>query len=245
MDVIVGANAIREVLKKRNLRGSILYLLADGKGKSRVLEAIAANCTGLSVVRTDARKLREFSENHKGAVLVCRSQSLLGNRTTTVKDYLRNNAGKQSGLVLILDSISDPQNLGSIIRTSDCFRVDLVVVAKNNAAGISSTVYSISQGALEYVNVAESTNIVRDIEELKKCGYWVYASDIKGKDIYSVDFDSKTAIVMGKEGSGLRRLVAENCDMAVTIPIKGHLDSLNVSVAAGVVLSEFRRKRGY
>ncbi len=245
MTFITGANAIREVLKKRNLRGSTLYLLADGKGKGRELEALAAGCTGLAIVKTDARKLREFSENHKGAILVCRSPLVLGSRTTTVKDYLRLHTDKQKGLVLILDSISDPQNLGGIVRTADCFQVDLLVIAKNNAAGLSSAVYSVSQGALEYVQVAESTNLVRDIEELKKDGYWVYASDTKGKSIYSTNFDSKAVIVMGKEGTGLRRLVAESCDMSVTIPMKGHLDSLNVSVAAGIVLSEFRRSKGY
>lgn len=152
---------------------------------------------------------------------------------------------KDTALILILDEITDPQNFGAILRSADQFSVDLVVVSSRKSAGKNETVVKVSSGAAVYVPVAVVANIGHAIETLKKYGFWVYGADMSGISILKTNLSGKTAIVMGSEGKGLHRLIRERCDALISIPSNGHVDSFNVSVAAGIIMYEIRRQQGF
>jgi 23S rRNA (guanosine2251-2'-O)-methyltransferase len=146
--------------------------------------------------------------------------------------------------LVVLDSIEDPRNLGAILRSCAAFGVDGVIIPKNHAAGLSSTVAKTAEGALEHVTITKVTNLVRAIEEIKKKGIWVVGIESGQKQTCAeMDFQLPLALVLGNEGSGIRRLVQEHCDFLASIPARGALHSLNVSVAAGVALYEVVRQR--
>lgn len=153
-------------------------------------------------------------------------------------------AKKDKALVLILDSITDPHNVGAIIRSADQFSVDLVIIPENRSATDFEVISRTSAGASSWVNIALTNNLVRAVERLKEAGFWIYGADAGGVSAPEIELTDKSVIVMGSEGTGIGRLLREKCDRIVSIPTTGKLDSLNVSVAAGVLLYEFRRKRG-
>jgi 23S rRNA (guanosine2251-2'-O)-methyltransferase len=147
-------------------------------------------------------------------------------------------------LVLGLDALEDPRNMGSILRTSECAGVHGVFIAERRAVGLTGVVAKVAAGALEYVPVARVTNLVRLIEQLKERNIWVVGADAEAKTNYTEwDWTQATMLLLGSEGAGLHRLVRENCDSLVRIPVVGQIESLNVSVAAGVLLFEARRQR--
>jgi 23S rRNA (guanosine2251-2'-O)-methyltransferase len=143
-----------------------------------------------------------------------------------------------------LDSITDPHNLGAILRSADKFEADLVITTERGAAGETETVAKTSAGASVWVPLLTVTNLVRTLKDLKTAGYWVYGARMDGQAAWDTAFTPKTVLVLGSEGKGLRRLVEESCDYFVGIPAGGHVDSFNVSVAAALLLYEFRRKGG-
>jgi 23S rRNA (guanosine2251-2'-O)-methyltransferase len=147
-----------------------------------------------------------------------------------------------TSFVLILDGITDPQNLGAILRVADGFGVDLVVLPQHDSAGLTPAAVKASAGASEWVPVAQVTNLARALEALETRGYWRYGAAMGGDAPSSIDFSGKVAIVLGNEGKGIRRNVLEHCDRVVTIPMKGHVDSLNVAAAAAVLCYEVRRQ---
>lgn len=147
-----------------------------------------------------------------------------------------------TSFVLILDGITDPQNFGAILRVADGFGVDLVVLPQHESVGLTPAAVKASAGASEWVKVAQVTNLARALEELEKKGYWRYAAAAGGDEPSSIDFSGKVALVLGNEGKGIRRNVAEHCDRVVTIPMKGHVESLNVAAAAAVLCYEVRRQ---
>lgn len=144
--------------------------------------------------------------------------------------------------ILILDGIKDPGNLGAVLRSALLFDVDLVILPKDNSCSISDIVIKRSSGAALYLKIAYVTNLVRVINETKKNGYWIYAADKEGVSIKNIDFSKKKVIIIGEEGKGIRRLVKENSDFVFTIPTNGKLDSLNLSVSAGIILYELYMK---
>jgi 23S rRNA (guanosine2251-2'-O)-methyltransferase len=148
-----------------------------------------------------------------------------------------------ASLVLILDGITDPQNFGAILRVADGFGIELVVIPEHDSVGLTPAAVKASAGASEWVRVAQVTNLARAIETLQKREFWVYAAAAGGDVPSSIDFRGKVAVVMGNEGKGIRRNVLEHCDRVVTIPMKGHLDSLNVATAAAVLCYEIARQR--
>jgi 23S rRNA (guanosine2251-2'-O)-methyltransferase len=148
-----------------------------------------------------------------------------------------------ASFVLILDGITDPQNLGAIIRVADGFGVDLVVIPQHDSAGLTPAAVKASAGASEWVPVAQVTNLARAIETLKKREYWVYAAGANGDRPDAIDFRGKVALVVGSEGKGIRRNVLEHCDRTVTIPMQGHVESFNVATAAAVLCYEVRRQQ--
>jgi 23S rRNA (guanosine2251-2'-O)-methyltransferase len=150
---------------------------------------------------------------------------------------------KSDILVVILDEITDPHNYGAILRSCDQFGVDLVITRHRRIAKHAETIAKTSAGASAWVPQAETANLPRAVEELKKAGFWIYGADMEGDDLYDRGFRGKTAIVLGGEGTGISRLLRENCDALISIPSLGRIDSLNVSVAAGVIFYEVMRQR--
>jgi 23S rRNA (guanosine2251-2'-O)-methyltransferase len=150
-----------------------------------------------------------------------------------------------AALLVILDGVEDPHNLGAIIRTAHAAGANAVVIPERRSASLTETVHKASAGALEYLPVARATNIAQTLTYLKQKGFWIYGLDERGPELYNeIEYASPTAIVLGGEGKGLHQLVQKNCDVLVRIPMAGPVSSLNVSVAAGIVLFEWRRQRG-
>ena len=139
-------------------------------------------------------------------------------------------------------SSTDPHNLGAILRSADQFSVDLVIIPERRSVQANETVIKVSSGSAQYVPLSVSTNLSREIEKLKANGFWVYAADMDGERSYGLEFSHRTVLVMGSEGKGISPLIRKNSDYVVSIPMSGHIDSLNVSVATGILLYEFRSK---
>lgn len=153
-------------------------------------------------------------------------------------------AKKEDPFLFLLDNIEDPHNLGAIIRTANVVGAHGVIIPKNRAAGLTATVVKASAGALNYTPVAKVTNLSKTIEDLKKEGIWFVCADMDGTEMYQLDLKGPIGLVIGSEGAGVSRLVREKCDFAASIPMRGNIDSLNASVAAGVLAYEIFRKRG-
>jgi 23S rRNA (guanosine2251-2'-O)-methyltransferase len=242
---ITGIHAIEEALKNAS-RGSTLYLLrGDKRNASLELQAIANGKTAVKKVSdTDLEKLAG-NPNHRGAVLDlgAKAASSQGGRIreVAVRDFCDSLKEGQSALVLALDEITDPHNLGAILRSADQFSAALIIVPERRSASANETVIRISSGAAQYVTMSTVTNLARELDVLKEYGFWVYGADMEGQNSYNMDFANRTVIVMGSEGSGVRTLVGAKCDQMVSIPMSGHIDSLNVSVAAGILMYEYRR----
>lgn len=147
--------------------------------------------------------------------------------------------------MLVLDGIMDPQNLGAILRSADQFATDMVVIPSRHSAQETQTVAKVSAGASAYVPLAVVPNIPSALELLKENGFWIFGADMEGQTTDTIDFGGKVCLVLGSEGTGLRRLVRERCDFLARIPAAGHVDSFNVSVAAGILLFEARRQQGF
>ncbi len=181
------------------------------------------------------------ARDHRGVVMVKEREE--EKPPLRIEDAIRELATRDHALVVVLDSITDPQNVGAIIRSADQFGVDLVVLPEHRGATDFEVIARTSAGASSWVPVAIVPNLVRVAEMLKESGFWVYGADAGGTKATSVGFAAKTALVMGSEGSGIARLLREKCDEIVSIPTRGKLDSLNVSVATGILLYEIRRQR--
>ena len=237
---IYGFHAIEEALKKAGM-GSTIYLQRNGGERIQSLERQAQLTGKVAVKKVSKDELARMMPgvDLRGALLDLggprRGASRL--KETTVDEFCASLSEDESALVLILDGITDPHNLGAILRSADQFGVDLVMIPERRSVQANETVVKVSSGAAQYVPVSVVTNLNREMETLKKNG-----ADMKGNSSYSEKFSSRTAIVMGSEGSGMSNLVRKNCDYIVSIPMQGHIDSLNVSVAAGILLYEYRRE---
>ncbi len=147
----------------------------------------------------------------------------------------------KANFVVMLDSLEDPHNFGAIIRTCECAGVDYIIIPRNRSVSVNSTVYKTSSGALSNVKIVEVVNLHNTIKKLKDLGYWVYGSDAKGKDYRSIDFSGKTCLIIGSEGHGLKQIVNNSCDEIISLPMKGKINSLNASVAAGIFIYEIMK----
>ena len=232
-DMIEGRNAVTEALRSGRTINKVF--LADGD-TDRALGRLAAMAkeSGAVVVRVDRRKLNDMSPTgaHQGIM--------------AVDDML--NAAQEKGeapLLVICDELSDPHNLGAIIRTAECAGAHGVIIPRRRSVGLTAVVGKASAGALEYMPVARVANLVATIRDLKARGVWVFGTAADGDTtLTGADLRGPAAIVIGNEGSGMSRLVAESCDLKVSIPLKGHISSLNASTAAAVLLYEAVRQRG-
>ena len=146
-----------------------------------------------------------------------------------------------ANFVVMLDSLEDPHNFGAIIRTCECAGVNYIIIPKNRSVSVNSTVYKTASGAVSNVKIVEVVNLSNTIRKLKDLGYWVYGADMDGKDFRSIDFKGKTCLVIGSEGHGLKQIVTNSCDEIVSLPMKGKINSLNASVAAGILIYEIMK----
>lgn len=242
MDRFTGIHAVREALEAGSAFDRIL--IAKGRQDSRVEEIVQlARERGIAVRFEDRGQLDRVANtrDHQGVVAFPAARA-----ATTLEDILEraNQSKGQTGLIVLLDGVEDPHNLGAIIRTALAAGAHGVIIPERRSAGLTDTVARASAGALAHLPVAKVTNLVRSMEELKEAGYWLVGLDEEGQKNYTeVDYTSPTGIVMGGEGKGLHELTRKRCDFVVSLPTTGPVRSLNVSVAAGVVLFETIRQR--
>ena len=246
MEKITGLHAIEEALKNlpRFLHGqtaSKLYI--TGKNKRHAIIAAIAFEKRVEVIKTDQKEVDSISDDadKKGAVLLLGAVKRKSKiKPSSLKNFLQT-LDKNNSIVLLLDGVTDPHNFGAILRTADQFAVDLVIIPGKRSAGENATVRKTSAGASEYVSVTED-NLARSVDALKKKGFWVYGADMDGKPCMSQDLKGKIALILGSEGKGVSKLLAEKCDGLIKIPSGGHIDSFNVSVACGILLYEIVRQ---
>ena len=239
-DIIAGRNPVMEAFRSGRSIESIL--VAKGERSGSVVAIIAkAKQKNIPVKDVDSKKLDFLAKgvNHQGIVAQCAVKEY-----STLEDIfaLAEERG-ESPFIIVLDKIEDPHNLGAIIRTAECAGAHGVIIPERRSAGLSYTVEKTSAGALEYMPVVRVKNISAVLQKLKDKGIWVYGADMDGEHYKKVNFDGAVALVIGNEGKGISPLVAKDCDVIVSLPMKGKINSLNASVAAGILMYEIADKR--
>ena len=238
--VIEGRNAVLEAFRSGKSIDK-LYVLdgcQDGPVRSIIREAKKHDTILQFVTKERLSQLSETGK-HQGVIAMAAAYEY-----ATVEDMLELAKSKgEDPFLILLDNIEDPHNLGAIIRTANLAGAHGVIIPKRRAVGLTATVARTSAGALNYTPVAKVTNLVKTMEELKEKGLWFVCADMDGDVMYRVNMKGPIGLVIGNEGEGVGRLVKENCDMTASIPMKGDIDSLNASVAAGVLAYEIVRQR--
>ena len=233
LDVISGRNPVSEAI--RSGRAIDKILVARGEKNGAVVGILAkARQNQIPIKEVDRTKLDYLSGSsvHQGIVAFAAAKEY-----STVEEILEYAQDRgEPPFILVLDEIEDPHNFGAIIRTAECAGVHGIIIPKRRSVGLSYTAGKASAGALEYMRVARVTNIANLIDKLKEHGVWVYGADMNGTDYTRCDFSGPCAIVIGNEGKGISRLVREKCDVIVSLPMKGKINSLNASVAAGILM---------
>lgn len=240
-DIIIGKNSVIEALRSHHPIDRILISVSVKKGSIKNILSLARE-NNIVVKYVDNKKLDTLcsKQAHQGIIAIVASK-----KYSTIEDMLKlAQERNESPFLVIADSLEDPHNLGAIIRTAECAGVHGVIIPKRNSVGLTSTVSKVSAGAIEHMHIARVTNIVKTIDELKKRGLWIYAADMDGKCLYDAEINNEPiALVVGSEGFGISRLVKENCDFILSLPMKGKITSLNASVAAGILMFEISRQR--
>lgn len=239
--VIEGRNAVIEALRAGTAIDKIY--LAKGDNDSALGHiANTARANGVVVVNADRRKLDEMSRTHahQGVIAVAAVREY-----ASIEDiFQRAEEQGEAPLIVLCDELSDPHNLGAVIRTAECAGAHGVVIPKRRSAGLTAIVAKTSAGAVSHIPVARVPNLTALMKELQKRGVWIFGAEMNGNtSLYEADLKGPAAIVIGSEGSGMSRLVAETCDFTVSIPMKGKINSLNASAAAAILLYEAVRQR--
>lgn len=238
--IIEGRNAVIEAFRSGKTIDRLF--IQDGCQDGPVLTIKReANRHNTAIKYVDKERLDQMSETgrHQGVIAQAAAYEY-----ASVEDILNKAREKQEPpFIFLLDNIEDPHNLGAIIRTANLAGAHGVIIPKNRAVGLTATVARTSAGALNYTPVAKVTNLAKTIEDLKKEGLWFVCADMGGTTMYDLDLKGPMGLVIGNEGEGVGRLVKEKCDMVASIPMKGDIDSLNASVAAGVLAYEIVRQR--
>lgn len=251
--VITGFHSIEEkvrvIIKSQNSNGVTISYSKPGPRVKKILAA--AKEAKIKVQEVDNKTLDsmvadldEALQDHRGIVMTLSGESKQTANIVNFDDWIKTAPQKSS--VLVLDKVTDPHNVGAIIRSCDQFGASLVVLPEHNSANDiegNEVIGRTSAGASAWVPVAIVNNLVRAVEELKEAGFWIYGADAGGQTLGTIDFPEKTCIIMGSEGSGISQLLEKKCDSIVSIPTCGKIDSLNVSVAAGVLLYELFRRQ--
>lgn len=239
-DVIFGRNSVAEAIKSGRPLDSVMVARGDRSGSIPKIVADAKKA-GIVIKEVDSKKLDFICghNNHQGiaAMGAVKEYSSIEDIFATAEE--RN----EPPFIIICDEIEDPHNLGAIIRTAEAAGAHGVIIPKRRSASLSFTVAKTSAGAVEFMHVARVTNIPQTIDELKKRGVWVYCADMDGEPFYKSNLKGAIALVIGSEGNGVGRLVKEKCDVTLSMPMKGKINSLNASVAAGILMYEVSRQR--
>jgi 23S rRNA (guanosine2251-2'-O)-methyltransferase len=240
---VYGVHAVRWLLRQHPERVRRLWLQST-RNDERAEEIVAlARAAGISVQRVDGRKLDEWTEaaSHQGVVADADPS-----RAWTEDDLYRHlEALTGPALLLLLDGVQDPHNLGACLRTADACGAHGLIIPRDRAAGLTPVARKVAAGAAETVPVVTVTNLARTMRALKERNLWLIGADVEGdREAYEADLKGPVGLVMGSEGEGMRRLTRESCDVIVRLPVRGAVESLNVSVAAGMLLYEAVRQRG-
>lgn len=238
--LVIGRNAVTELLKSGREVENVLIAKGEREGS---VNRIIALCREKHIVikNVDKRKLDALcaGENHQGV-----AANVPAHEYSSVEDILAFAEEKgEAPFIIICDEIEDSHNLGAIIRTAEACGVHGIIIPKRRSVGLNFAVSKTSCGALEYMKVARVTNLAQTIEDLKKKNIWIYAADMDGQRWDKTDYSGGAALVVGSEGNGVGRLIKEKCDVTVSLPMLGRVNSLNASVAAGIIMYEIARQR--
>lgn len=233
-----GRNAVRELLRTgKEIEKILMEKGAQGSLSVLFAEARKRNVRVQFVPREVLDKESE-DKRHQGVIAFAADYEYFD-----LDDIIAEKKSEKGGFIVLCDGIEDVHNLGSILRVAECAGADGVVIPKSGAASVTESVIRISAGAAEHMKVAKETNLNAAIEKLQKAGYWVYALEAGGEDIYREDFSGNVALVVGGEDSGVKRLTREKCDKVLSLPLLGKVNSLNASVALGIAAYEVVRNR--
>lgn len=239
-NIVIGRNPVLEAIKSGRTVEKIL--IKKGKYEGSIVPLVRkAKENRIIVQEADKQKLDAIAEGgaHQGVIAYVSDF-----RYCSVQDILDYAVEKgEAPFVVLCDKITDPHNLGAIIRTAECAGVHGIIIPKRGSVGVNGTVEKTSAGAAEHMRIAKVTNLAAEIDALKEKGMWFAAADMDGTEMYKLDLKGSLGIVIGSEGSGLSRLVREKCDFIASIPMKGRINSLNASVAGGILMYEALRQR--
>lgn len=222
---VYGKNVSIEVINKENIRRA--YISKNFKDK-KIIDMLRDNKVQIKFLDRGILDKMEKG-NHQGIIL-------------EIEDFDYHSLDDLGDKIIMLDHIEDPHNFGAIIRTAEASGIDSIIIPKDRSVEVNSTVVKVSVGAIENVKISKVSNLVNTMKELKKRGYWIIGTDMIGEDYRKIDYSGKIVIVIGNEGKGMSRLVRENCDFIASIPMRGKVNSLNASVAAGLIIYEAVRK---
>ncbi len=241
MAKIEGRNPVIEALKAgRNIEKILLLNSAHGKAINQIYKLAQKRRVKIEKVRKKRLDTLANSHAHQGVIAI--AQSLSYWEIDDLIEYSKEQT--EEPLLILLDELKDPHNFGSILRTADAVGAQGVIIPKRRTVSFTPVVSKSSAGAVEYVPVAQVTNLVRSIDKLKENGFWIAGADIEAdQNYYQANLKGALGLVIGSEGSGMRRLVKEKCDFLIKLPMIGHVDSLNASVAAGILIYEVLRQK--
>ncbi len=239
-NTVSGRNSVKELLSSGRDIDKIYIKKGEAEGSVKLLIALARE-RKIPVIEVDKQKIDQISgtPNHQGIVAIASERNY-----SSVDDILA--IAEERGerpFIIICDGVEDPHNLGAIIRSAECSGAHGVIIPKRRSAGLTATVSKASAGALEHMAVAKVTNIAQTLDELKEKGLWLFCADMGGDNYYDTDMSCAIGLVLGSEGFGVSRLVKEKCDITVSIPLYGNINSMNVSCAGAVLMSEIAMQR--
>ena len=234
-NLIYGRNTVLASLNENQVK--TIYL-QDRFSEPKILKQIENKKLKPIYLSLDEMNKKCNYGNHQGVIAVAKEYEY-----SSLEEIIRCAENKENPLILILDEVEDPHNFGAILRSCDAFGVDGVIIKSRNQVPLNMTVAKVSTGAVDYVKVAQVNNLSTAISKIKEAGFWVYAAEGSGTEDYNkIKFDGPIALVVGSEGRGISKLVLENSDFIIKIPMMGHVNSLNVSVSVGILLSRVRNK---
>ena len=228
--IVFGRNVAKEILSSD--KKVFNAYISNSFDEKEILDII--NKRNIKITKLDRRAMdNKFGNNNQGIALEIEDYKF-----KKIEDI------KDKKFIIMLDHLEDPHNLGAIIRTSECAGVDAIIIPKKRSVQINSTVMKVSAGALNNIDIIEVSSLAQTIDKIKEYGYWVYGTDMEDSVNYTdVKYDRKTCLIIGSEGNGISRLVREKCDFIIRIPMKGKINSLNASVAAGIAIYEVVRQK--
>ena len=238
--LVIGRNAVKELLAEGRDVEKIYVQKGEREGSINVLIGLAAE-RKIPLIELDRQKMDKMCGNlrHQGIIAMASEQNY--SSVEQILEYARERG--EAPFIVLLDGVEDPHNLGAIIRSAECMGAHGIIIPKRRAVGLTPTVAKSSAGAIMHMKIAKVTNLSQTIDELKEEGLWFYAADMDGDSIYESNLTGAVGIVLGSEGEGISRLVKEKCDFVISIPMYGNVNSMNVSCAAAVILSEVAHQK--